>query len=101
MTTEAIEFLPTLADLYDDIERNAQIDAIHRRFVETGVKHIYFQYVTLQGRVLAKVVPTEFWPEAARQGISLAYVVPGGFHVAISGDILGEGGTATQEVQQP
>lgn len=97
MSTEATGFLPSLSDLYADTKRDAQIDTIHRHFVETGVKHIYFQYVTLQGRVLAKVIPTEFWPKAARLGISLAYVVPGGFHVTIAGEIAGEGGIATLE----
>jgi glutamine synthetase len=62
-----------------------------------GVKHVYFQYVSVQGRVLAKVVPTGYWARAATEGLAWAYIASGGVQIALSGETFGPGSGATRE----
>jgi glutamine synthetase len=89
--------IPNLRDIYQDEERAARVDELHADLVERGVKHVYFQYVTVQARVLGKVVPVSFWPKAARKGLAWAYIVAGGFHADTADVPIGEGGPATKE----
>ncbi|UKA60509.1 glutamine synthetase family protein [Arthrobacter sp. FW306-2-2C-D06B] len=89
--------IPTLGQLYADSERTARILEIEQELRSAGVKHVYLQYVTLQGRVQAKVVPTEYWVQAASKGMNWAYVVAGGNHMTLDGRTVGSGGAATQE----
>jgi glutamine synthetase len=97
MTAPTYDLHVTLEQLYADTSRRTKIAEIERQLIADGVEHVYFQYVSVQGRVMAKVVPTEFWSHAAEKGLAWAYVVAGGMHVARNGDVVGSGGGATQE----
>ncbi|WP_433521434.1 glutamine synthetase family protein [Nocardia pseudovaccinii] len=102
--TDVIGFgeLPNLRQLYDDFGRVAEISAMHRDLEARGIKHIHFEYVTLQGRVLSKVIPTHLWPEAAHKGLRLGYNVAGGFASGLNGQVFGEGGeTGVEGVMVP
>ncbi len=89
--------IPTLDQLYADQSRSRRIEEVERELIGSGVKHVYFQYVTLQGRVLAKVIPIEYWRRAASDGLNWSYIVAGGMHTTIGGRTVGSGGAATKE----
>ncbi len=86
-----------LADLYADSDRAERVAEIARLIEEKRVKHVYFQYVTMQGRVMAKVIPGTFWAQAATKGLTWPYTISGGLHATREGEVMGEGGGTTLE----
>ena len=40
------------------------------RIREAGIEFVYYQFVTLSGRVMAKVVPAATWPATSRRACS-------------------------------
>jgi glutamine synthetase len=89
--------LPTLDEVYADVSRNEKILQIEKDLLAQGVQHIYLQFVTIQGRVVAKVIPTTYWVEAASKGMSWSYLVASGHQVNMRGEPIGPGGAATTE----
>ncbi len=65
------------------------ITGIMRLARQHGVRHVYLQYTTLPGRVLAKVVPIEHFERLAETGLRMAYVVAGGLAVDRHGALIG------------
>jgi glutamine synthetase len=93
----SVATLPTLDQLYEDPDRRARIEEIEGQLVAEGVTHVYFQYVTLQGRVIAKLMPTQFWVRSASRGLSMPYCIAGGLQVNLAGQLLGEDGNTGRE----
>ena len=57
------------------VDHHLELTAIERADVtaqvrESGVEHIYYQFVTLSGRVMAKVVPAGIWRGTSRRACS-------------------------------
>lgn len=60
------------SDLYRDIAdpvRQERIERVSAKIQELGIKYIYYQYVTITGRVLGKAVPARHWTRTASKGI--------------------------------
>lgn len=49
--------------------RHDQIRHVRRKIDETGVEYIYFQYVSITGRIMGKGVPSTHWESIAERGI--------------------------------
>jgi glutamine synthetase len=55
-------------DLADPI-RQERIERVRAKIDQLGIKYIYYQYVTITGRVLGKAVPARHWERNAKKGI--------------------------------
>ncbi len=81
-----------------DPDRETAIAALAEVIAERGVTHVHCQYVTVQGRVLGKIMPSKYFLEtAARKGVPFGYAAAGGLHVSLGAELLGPGGISTRE----
>ena len=78
-------------------ERDDQISEIAAEISRRGVKFIYYQYVTVQGRLMAKCMPTQHFERAANNGLPFLYVSAGGMVTGRTGELIGPGGTNSRE----
>ncbi len=70
----AKDHFSTLAecDLFREIadpQRQERIARVREKINATGVKYIYYQFVTITGRVLGKALPARHWERTAKKGI--------------------------------
>lgn len=59
-------------DLYREINdpiRQERVARVAEKIKALGIEHIYFQYVTITGRVLGKAVPARHWLHVAKRGV--------------------------------
>lgn len=90
--------VPSALDLHR--ERNAdesQLTAIRARIQESGVEFIYYQAVTITGRVVGKVVPAKHLLRNTERGVQLHRTVVSDLQVNRAGELLA-GGTEAAEL---
>lgn len=87
----------TFADVVSDVDRAAKIAAISERLRNEDIRHIYCQYVSIQGRVLAKAIPASLWENVAAKGLSFAYASAAGWYTSRTNALIGEGGGKAPE----
>lgn len=52
-----------------DPARQERVARVREKIDKLGVEYIYYQYVTITGRVLGKAVPARHWEQTAKKGI--------------------------------
>lgn len=80
-------------------ERNTDAEAlraIRTQIEENGVEYIYYQSVTITGRVVAKVVPAAHLERNLTRGVQMHRTVMADFQCDLAGELLG-GGTEAAE----
>ncbi|MFF0447897.1 glutamine synthetase family protein [Streptomyces sp. NPDC004609] len=80
-------------------ERNADqdaVDAVQKRIADAGVEYVYYQSVTVNGRVIGKVVPAVHLLRNLEKGVQMHRTVLADFQVDRAGNLLG-GGTQAAE----
>ncbi|WP_405647726.1 glutamine synthetase family protein [Streptomyces uncialis] len=80
-------------------ERNADqesVDALLRRIADAGVEYVYYQSVTVNGRVIGKVVPAVHLLRNLEKGVQMHRTAMADFQVDRAGHLLG-GGTQAAE----
>lgn len=83
--------MPTssLEQTLGETSRDTALEEIQSRIREHEVKHVYLQYVSVQGRVLGKVIPARHLARIAERGIAWAYLSAGGFAESRLGGPIG------------
>ena len=59
----------TLEEARNAPGRREKIEQITRRIEEQGIKYVFFQQVSVTGRVMGKGVVSTFFPQVAREGL--------------------------------
>jgi glutamine synthetase len=80
----------------DDLVRNVreQIDA-------AGVTYIYYQFISVTGRIMGKGVPAGHWESMARKGFQLVYGANANLFVDRHGEYIGYGPEGGEVVGLP
>ncbi|WP_179443323.1 glutamine synthetase family protein [Rhodococcus sp. ACPA1] len=92
------EHMTPLELALSDPARDSELKRCRQLFDEGGVTHVHCQYVSVQGRVLGKVMPVKYFLETAgRKGVPFGYAVAGGLQASLAGELLGPGGISTRE----
>ena len=78
-------------------DRAARIREVAAEISRCGVKFIYFQYVTVQGRILGKSIPAPHFERVAHEGMPFLYVSAGGMVTSRTGQLIGPGGATSRE----
>ena len=78
-----------LEETLNESARESTLSEIGARIREYEVKHVYLQYVTVQGRVLGKVIPAGHFGRVADSGLPWTYHSAGGFAVSRHGSTIG------------
>ncbi|MCW3022085.1 MAG: glutamine synthetase [Conexibacter sp.] len=79
----------TLEETLNASARNALLREVIARIREHDVKHIYLQYVSIQGRVMGKVIPARHLERIAERGLAWTYLSAGGFAESRHGGPIG------------
>ncbi|MDN5382548.1 glutamine synthetase family protein [Streptomyces sp. LB8] len=85
-------------------ERNADqevLETLRKRIADAGVEYLYYQSVTVTGRVVGKVVPAEQLTRNAEKGVQMHRTVMADFQVTRDGTLLGGGAEAAEFTAVP
>lgn len=72
-----------------DSSDQATLQDIGSQIRTHGVKHVYLQYVSVQGRVLAKLVPAKHFDRFCESGLAWTFLAAGGFAETREGAPIG------------
>lgn len=81
-------------DLEQFVEQDGREDGIaevRRRIDAEGVTYIYYQFVSVTGRIMGKGVPAAHWETIARRGFQLVYGSTANLFTDRHGDYIGYG----------
>jgi glutamine synthetase len=94
MSTELEQFLA--AEGRDD-----RIEQVARQIDADGVTYIYFQFVSVTGRVMGKGIPAAHWASVAKKGFQLVYGATANLFVDRHGRYIGYGPESSELVGLP
>jgi glutamine synthetase len=81
--------------------RAEQIAAVRRKIDESGVSYIYYQFVSVTGRIMGKGVPAKHWEQMANKGFQLVYGATANLFVDRTGNYIGYGPESAELVGLP
>lgn len=81
--------------------RDEAIAEVRRKIDEAGVTYLYFQFISVTGRVMGKGVPAAHWESIATKGFQLVYGATANLFIDRSGDYIGYGPEARELVGLP
>jgi glutamine synthetase len=94
MSTELEQFLA--------VEGRAQrIEEVARRIEADGITYIYFQFVSVTGRVMGKGIPAAHWASVAVKGFQLVYGATANLFLDRHGRYIGYGPESSELVGLP
>ena len=91
-------------DLEQFVAQDGRADAIAevaRQIDEQGITYIYFQFVSVTGRVMGKGIPAAHWPSVAVKGFQLVYGATANLFIDRHGEYIGYGPEASELVGLP
>jgi glutamine synthetase len=81
--------------------RQELVEEVRRRIDAEGITYIYYQFVSVTGRIMGKGVPATHWENMARKGFQLVYGATANLFVDRHGDYIGYGPEAAELVGLP
>ncbi len=81
----------TLEEARNQPGRREQIEAITRLIESEGIKYVFFQQVSITGRVMGKGVVADFFPQVAEKGYQLVYGATANLFTDRAGNYIGFG----------
>ena len=81
--------------------RDAAIKEVSRQIEAEGVTYMYYQFVSVTGRIMGKGIPAKHWETIARKGFQLVYGSTANLFVDREGNYIGYGPEARELVGIP
>jgi glutamine synthetase len=81
--------------------RDDKVAEVRRRIDAEGITYIYYQFVSVTGRIMGKGVPAPHWENIARKGFQLVYGATANLFVDRHGEYIGYGPEAAELVGIP
>ena len=81
--------------------RDEQIAEVRKRIDAEGVTYIYYQFISVTGRIMGKGVPAPHWESIARKGFQLVYGSTANLFTDRHGEYIGYGPEAWELVGLP
>jgi glutamine synthetase len=85
----------------DQDGRQEAVERVRRRIEAEGIKYVYFQFVSVTGRIMGKGAPASRWDKFARNGFQLVYGATANLFTDRHGDYIGYGAEAHELVGIP
>jgi len=82
-------------------ERDDAIAEVRRKIDAEGVTYIYYQFISVTGRIMGKGVPAKHWETIARRGFQLVYGSTANLFIDRKGNYIGYGPEARELVGLP
>jgi glutamine synthetase len=94
--------MPTeLERFVDQSGRRDQIAQVSRQIEADGITYVYYQFVSVTGRVMGKGIPAPHWASVAEKGFQLVYGATANLFVDRHGRYIGYGPEAPELVGLP
>ena len=81
--------------------RQEAIDRVSALIKTEGITYVYFQFVSVTGRVMGKGIPAAHWESTANKGFQLVYGATANLFIDRHGQYLGYGPEASELVGLP
>jgi glutamine synthetase len=81
--------------------RDEKVAEVRRRIDAEGITYIYYQFVSVTGRIMGKGVPAPHWENISRKGFQLVYGATANLFVDRHGEYIGYGPEAAELVGIP
>jgi glutamine synthetase len=81
--------------------RDELVKEVRRRIDAEGITYIYYQFISVTGRIMGKGVPAAHWESIANKGFQLVYGATANLFVDRHGDYIGYGPEAAELVGLP
>ncbi len=94
MSTDLERFL-------DQDGRDAAVREVRQQIEAHGVRYIYFQFVSVTGRIMGKGAPAAHWERFAAKGFQLVYGSTANLFIDRHGEYIGYGAEACELVGLP
>ena len=77
------------------------VKQVSEKIRETGVTYIYFQFISVTGRIVGKGIPADHWERVSERGFQLVYGSTANLFVDRHGNYIGYGPEASELVGIP
>ncbi len=81
--------------------RSAQVEAVREKINELGIEYIYYQFISVTGRIVGKGIPADHWERAAERGFQLVYGSTANLFIDRHGNYIGYGPESAELVGIP
>jgi len=81
--------------------RQDAVDEVTRKIAAAGVTYIYYQFISVTGRIMGKGIPADHWENIARRGFQLVYGSTANLFTDRNGEYIGYGPEARELVGLP
>ena len=81
--------------------RDKGVKDVRKKIEELGITYIYYQFVSVTGRIVGKGVPADHWESIAEKGFQLVYGATANLFVDRHGDYIGYGPESSELVGIP
>ena len=81
--------------------RDDLVKQVSEKIKETGVDYIYYQFVSVTGRIVGKGIPAAHWERLAEKGFQLVYGSTANLFVDRHGNYIGYGPESSELVGIP
>ena len=84
-----------------DKKRQDYIKQVRKKIDKLGIEYIYYQFISVTGRIVGKGVPADHWESVANKGFQLVYGATANLFTNRHGDYIGYGPEAHELVGIP
>ncbi len=81
--------------------RDKKVQAVREKIRELGITYIYYQFVSVTGRIVGKGIPADHWEQIAERGFQLVYGSTANLFVDRHGNYIGYGPESSELVGIP
>jgi glutamine synthetase len=81
--------------------RNTLVKQVREKIKELGIEYIYYQFISVTGRIMGKGAPADHWERFAESGFQLVYGSTANLFIDRSGHYIGYGPEAWELVGIP
>lgn len=81
--------------------RSELVKQVREKINSLGIKYIYFQFVSVTGRIVGKGIPADHWERIAERGFQLVYGSTANLYIDRHGHYIGYGAEASELVGIP
>ena len=71
--------------------RDKLVKAVREKIDELGVTYVYFQFISVTGRIVGKGIPADHWERIAEKGFQLVYGSTANLFIDRHGNYIGYG----------
>ena len=81
--------------------RAEQVAEVRKKINALGVTYIYYQFISVTGRIVGKGIPADHWERTANKGFQLVYGSTANLFIDRHGDYIGYGPEASELIGIP